>query len=247
MFELLEPDWSVPGVTAFTTTRAGGHSTAPWDSFNLGDHVGDDPAAVAANREALASLLPRGSRVQWLRQVHGTRVVKAGVETGIPDADASWSNQPGAVCSVMTADCLPVLFASRDGRVVAAAHAGWRGLLDGVLEATVAAMPVDSVQIIAWMGPSIGPEAFELGPEVYRAFIDAGDAPSAFRAAGREGHYLGDMYALARGRLQRLGVTDITGGGLCTFNDPARFYSYRRDGEQSGRMATVICINPGTE
>ena len=242
MPEIIKPEWNVPGVTAFTTTRAGGYSEGPWGSFNLGDHVNDDADAVAANRAALAQLLPGETRVQWLRQVHGVDVVKAGVG-GVPDADACWSDQPGEVCSVMTADCLPVLFASRDGRVVAAAHAGSRGLLDGVLEATVAALPVAAAQIVAWMGPAIGPDAFEVGPEVRQEFLDAGDSPAAFRPGERKGHHYGDIYALGRGRLHAAGVTDISGGGLCTYTDAKRFFSYRRDGD-TGRMASVICINP---
>lgn len=240
--DIIEPDWDVPGVTAFTTTRAGGHSAAPWDSFNLGDHVGDDPAAVAANRTQLAGLLPADCEVQWLRQVHGVEVIKAGIG-GVPDADACWSDSPGKACSVMTADCLPALLASRDGRVVAASHAGWRGLLDGVLEATVRAMGVDPMQLVAWMGPAIGPQAFEIGPEVYREFLAAGDSAEAFRPSATPGHFLGDMYALARGRLAAAGVGAVSGGGLCTVTDAGRFFSYRRDGD-TGRMASVICINP---
>lgn len=242
MPELIEPGWTLPGITAFTTTRGGGHSAAPWDSFNLGDHVGDDPAAVSANRWQLSAMLPGASRVQWLKQVHGIGVVKAGVG-GVPEADACWSDQPGTACAVMTADCLPVLLAARDGSVVAASHAGWRGLLDGVLEASVRAMRVDPMQIFAWMGPAIGPEAFEVGSEVSEAFIAAGDSPGAFRPGRRAGRFVADIYALARGRLQRAGVADVSGGGFCTYSDAERFFSYRRDGD-TGRMATVICIDP---
>ncbi len=237
----LAPGWNVPGVTALSTTRRGGNSAAPWDSFNLGDHVGDDPAAVAANRELLAGLLPANTSIQWLRQVHGKTVVRA-TGKGVPHADASWTDTPGIACAVMTADCLPVLFSTRDGSVVAAAHAGWRGLLAGVLEATVEAMgsPDD---LLAWMGPAIGPKAFEVGPEVREAFLRAGDSPRAFATSGNVGRYLADIYGLARQRLSAAGVAWVHGGDTCTFRDPRRFFSYRREGK-TGRMAAVICINP---
>ncbi len=242
MLPLIEPDWDLPGVTAFSTLRSGGCSAAPWDSFNLGGHVGDAPASVARNRARLVTRLPTGSTIQWLQQVHGKRVIRA--QGGAPpEADACWSDQPAMACAVMTADCLPVLFASRDGRVVAAAHAGWKGLLQGVLEAAVAAMQVEPMQIIAWMGPAIGPQAFEVGPEVREAFVAAGDDAAAFLPSARQGHYLADIYALARNRLLAAGVSEISGGGHCTFREAGRFFSYRRDGV-TGRMASLICINP---
>lgn len=262
---LLRPDWPAPrGVNALVTTREGGASTGPWRGFNLGDHVGDDPQVVQANRAALQSALPAGTAVQWLRQVHGTAVVQASSSGAVPEADACWTDQPGVACAVLTADCLPVLFCDRSATVVAAAHAGWRGLCNGVLEATVAALPVEPGELLAWLGPAIGPTAFEVGPEVRDVFVeaafaaaavagvahaattDAGAAASpvaeveaAFVPSPRPGHYLLDLYALARLRLRLAGVGAVYGGGLCTWSDPRRFYSYRRDGT-TGRMASLI-------
>ncbi|MEP5568053.1 MAG: peptidoglycan editing factor PgeF [Halioglobus sp.] len=225
-----------------SSTRNGGSSVAPWRSLNLGHHVGDAPESVTANREQLRASLPAGSYIQWLNQVHGTRVIKA-TGNGCPEADACWTDQPGVACAVMTADCLPVLLASEDGRVVAAAHAGWRGLLGGVLEQTVAAMDVDPLKLLAWMGPAIGPQAFEVGPEVRQAFLDEAPQSDAFAPSGREGHYFANLYHLARYRLAAAGVNRIQGGNRCTFTESEHFFSYRRDG-QTGRMASVILINP---
>ncbi len=233
----------MPGVTALSTTRIGGRSRVPWRGFNLGHHVGDDPGAVKANRVELLSSLPVGSEVQWLEQVHGAEVVEAsGQDT--PEADACWSREPGMACAVMTADCLPVLFASNDGQVVAAAHAGWRGLLDGVLENAVAAMDVRPGDIVAWMGPAIGPAAFEVGPEVREAFLAISPVEDAFVPSARADHYLADIYQLARHRLAACGIRQISGGDHCTYTESERFFSYRRDG-QTGRMASLILINPG--
>ena len=237
------PDWSVPpGVRALQTLRTDGCSPAPWASFNLGGHVGDDPARVAANRAELRQALP--AEPLWLTQVHGTTVVDAGLAPQGARADASFATQPGQVCAVMTADCLPVLFCDRAGTVVAAAHAGWRGLLDGVLENTIAALQVVPGDLLAWLGPAIGPECFEVGDEVRAAFV-ARDAEAAgcFRAHGSK--WLADIYALARQRLLQAGVTAISGGGACTVSDTERYFSYRRDGV-TGRMATLIWLEaPG--
>ena len=241
---LLIPDWggsefAPPGVRALVTTRdyPQGHSVAPYASFNLAGHVGDDPAAVAANRAQLRTLLP--AEPLWLNQVHGVAV--ADVATASPgiSADASVAHAPGQVCAVLTADCLPLLLAARDGSVVAAAHAGWRGLADGVIEATVAAMRMPGSELSVWLGPAIGPAAFEVGDEVRAAFCrhDA-RAAAAFVAHGA-GKWLCDLYALARQRLAALGVTQVSGGGLCTYGAAQRFYSYRRDGA-TGRMASLI-------
>lgn len=238
----IEPGWHLPAVTSLSTTREGGSSAAPFASFNLGHHVDDDHAAVSANRNSLLAALPPGSDVQWLQQVHGSSVVKAG-EGGYPEADACWSDQPGIACAVLTADCLPVLLAADDGSVVAAAHAGWRGLLAGVLESTVAAMDVDPMRLMAWMGPAIGPEAFEVGPEVREAFIDADPVGNAFTLSARPGKYRANIYQLARYRLARAGVNRIQGGNRCTYTEADLFFSYRRDGK-TGRMASVIVINP---
>lgn len=249
---IIEPDWPAPaGVIALSTTRQGGCSRPPFESFNLAQHVGDDAAAVAANRAMLQARLPPGTAVQWLSQVHGRAVVEAGRGASCPEADAAWSAVPGLACAVLTADCLPVLFCDRGGHRVAAAHAGWRGLLAGVLEATVAAMGADPDQLLAWLGPAIGPAAFEVGNEVRVAFLgearsgaDFAQVESCFLPGrGAEDRYFADLYTLARLRLQQAGVTAIHGGGYCTYSDPGRFYSYRRDG-QTGRMASVVMLRP---
>lgn len=235
------PDWPAPaGVRVLSTTRAGGVSVAPYDSLNLGIHVGDDPANVAANRAQVRRIVP--SEPAWLNQVHGTAVVDAASVAGVPDADASVSRTPGAVCVVMTADCLPVLLCDRAGSVVGAAHAGWRGLHGGVIEATVAAMQVAPADVIAWLGPAIGPTAFEVGDEVRAAFV-ATDAiaDAAFKPAGQPGKWLADIYLLARQRLAALGVTAVYGGDCCTVSESRRFFSYRRDGV-TGRMASLVWL-----
>lgn len=242
----LRPTWPAPAnVAALTSTRAGGASAAPFDSFNLGDHVGDEPAAVAHNRQQLVEACPGLAAISWLEQVHGVAVVAA--EAGPAQrADAQFTQVQGLGCAVMTADCLPVLFCDRAGTQVAAAHAGWRGLCAGVLEATAATFP-EPAQLLAWLGPAIGPASFEVGAEVRTQFIDAAptvqrDATAAcFVVSAAAGHYLADIYELARLRLRAVGVTAIYGGGLCTVADPQRFYSYRRDGV-TGRMASLIYL-----
>ena len=238
--ELIIPDWPAPaGVAALSTTRAGGVSGGAYASLNLGDHVGDDPAAVAENRRRVASRLP-GEAV-WLEQVHGCEVVGLDRAARIPPADGAISRSPVKACVIMTADCLPVLFCDRAGTVVGAAHAGWRGLLGGVLENTVAAMGVSPAEVLAWLGPAIGPSAFEVGDEVRAAFVarDA-KAQSAF-VANEGGRWLADLYALARQRLAASGVVDVSGGDRCTFTEQDRFFSYRRDGK-TGRMATMAWL-----
>jgi YfiH family protein len=234
------PRWPAPPrVRALSTTRAGGSSGGPYAGFNFGDHVGDAPAAVAANRGELARLLPAAP--VWLRQVHGTRVVDAAQAEPGCAADAALARQAACVCVVMTADCLPVLLCDRAGSVVAAAHAGWRGLAAGVLERSVEAMAVAPADLLAWLGPAIGPAHFEVGAEVRAAFVDADPtAASAFRA-GAAGKWHADLFVLARQRLQACGVASVHGGGECTYSDPQRFYSHRRDG-LSGRMATLIWL-----
>lgn len=235
------PDWPAPArVRALSTTRAGGVSVAPYDSLNLGTHVGDDPANVAANRAQVRRIVP--SEPAWLNQVHGTVVVDAASVAGVPDADASVSRTPGAVCVVMTADCLPVLLCDRAGTVVGAAHAGWRGLHGGVIEATITAMQVAPADVIAWLGPAIGPTAFEVGDEVRAAFVAVDAiADAAFKPAGQPGKWLADIYLLARQRLAALGVTAVYGGDCCTVSESRRFFSYRRDGV-TGRMASLVWL-----
>ena len=240
MGTLITPDWPVPShVKSLMTTRAGGVSVGPFASLNLATHVQDDPIAVTENRRRLREALP--AEPIWLNQIHGTRIIQANDTSGVPDADASFTRTPHTVCAVMTADCLPVLFSARDGSVVAAVHAGWRGLAEGVLEATVAAMQVPPADVIAWLGAAIGPDAFEVGAEVRDTFI-ASHPQSSVAFKPHQQKWLADIFALARIRLNACGVNAIHGGGLCTYTDAARFYSYRRDGV-TGRMATLIWID----
>lgn len=241
---LIFPDWPAPArVRAASTTRRGGVSPPPFDSFNLGLRVGDDPANVAENRRRLARTLALPGEPVWLRQVHGNTVVRAERAPAPVEADAACTREPNSVCVVMTADCLPVLLCDRAGTCVAAVHAGWRGLAYGVIGAAVAAMACDPEDILAWLGPAIGPDAFEVGGEVRDAFVslDAG-AGVCFRASPRS-RWLADIYGLARRQLRGLGVENISGGGWCTVGEPDCFFSYRRDGQRSGRMATLIWLS----
>lgn len=233
-------------VRAASTTRLGGVSLAPYESLNLGDHVGDAPEPVAENRRRLVDLAGLPSPPVWLRQVHGTRVLRLRPDSVAgQEADACWTDQPGVVCAVLTADCLPVLLADDTGRCVAAAHAGWRGLVGGVLEATVAALPVAPATLSAWLGPAIGPAAFQVGDEVRAAFVAVDPQDAAhFRADGSR--WRADLFGLARARLHRLGVHRVQGGDACTWSDPRRFHSHRRDGV-GGRMASLIWRLPLTE
>jgi len=250
---LIVPDWPAPAhVHAAMTTRMGGVSLAPFASFNLASHVGDEAAAVFDNRQLLRQQLLRQqlpAEPLWLNQVHGAGVADSAAARCCeqpPVADAAVSFLPNEVRVVLTADCLPVLFCDEAGTVVAAAHAGWRGLAAGVLEATVRAMPVAPERILVWLGAAIGPDAFEVGPEVREIFMSQHAlAGIAFRPAlpgtldGVPHKWLADIYSLARIRLASIGVERVYGGGLCTFTDANRFYSYRRDG-QTGRMASLI-------
>ena len=240
---LIFPDWSVPQkVKCLSTTRQGGISHGSFSSLNLGYHVGDDPDAVSGNRNLLKEMI--GGEPIWLNQVHGIRVIDAGQFIGMnspPDADAAFTRRKGVVCTVMTADCLPVLLCGESGSVVAAAHAGWRGLLAGVLEATVTAMGIPGQQLMAWLGPAIGPQAFEVGDEVREAFCNvSSEADAAFQATSH-GKWKADIYCLARQRLNQQGIERILGGNYCTVNETERFFSYRRDG-QTGRMASMIWL-----
>ena len=240
---VLDAGFKLKGVTAFTTLRGSGLSDGRYRGFNLGAHVGDRPDLVAAHRRALSRLLPEDAEGHWLQQGHGSAVHACPARTGPapPVADASWADRPGPVCAVLTADCLPVVFASAEG--VAVAHAGWRGLASGVLEKTVAALPGPREGWQAWIGPGIGACCFEVGAEVGEAFGAATDSAvaAAFRATGVPGKYRCDLYTLATLRLHRLGVERVSGGGLCTCCDADRFYSYRREG-QTGRMATLVFL-----
>ena len=240
--EFIEPDWPLPpGVCAVVTTRVGGYSRAPFDSFNLGDHVGDAPADVGANRELLRTVLELPAEPCWLEQVHGTDVVEAASANLGAVADGSVAMRRGEVCAVLTADCLPVLLCNAAGDRVAALHAGWRGLAAGVIEAGLARMETPPGELLAWLGPAIGPHRHEVGEGVFRAFVDpAPEAASAF-VQSRPGHWRADLYRLARYRLSALGVDRIHGGDFCTASAPERFYSYRRDG-RTGRMASLIWL-----
>lgn len=240
--DIIRPDWPAPAnVRAAVTTRAGGVSAGAYASLNLGDHVGDDPGAVAENRARLVRALGLPAEPCWLRQVHGTCALDAAASITGCEADAAFAALPGVVCAVLTADCLPVLFCDRAGTRVAAAHAGWRGLAAGVLEHTADALGAAPEDILAWLGPAIGPDAFEVGGEVRAAFLAQDPtAAGAFRPS-RDGRWLADLYALARHRLMRHGVAAVHGGGWCTHRDAARFYSFRRDGV-TGRMASLVWL-----
>ncbi|WP_363928876.1 peptidoglycan editing factor PgeF [Thiocapsa sp.] len=265
MPEMIEPDWPAPArVRAYSTTRDGGVGSGVYASLNLADHVGDTPERVARNRAILGECLQLPSEPLWLRQVHGCRLV--GDDAAISssackregcEADGAVTSEAGVVCVVMTADCLPVLMCDDQGTRVAAVHAGWRGLASGILERAIAAMGVSSARIasqhrpfdripserlLVWLGPAIGPDAFEVGPEVRERFLEADpESIDAFRAS-RDGRFLADLAGLARRRLARLGVTAVYGGGYCTHSDSRRFFSYRRDGV-TGRMASLIWLD----
>ena len=257
----LDADWPAPcGVRAFTTLRHGlGVSAAPFDHFNLGNHraaAGDDPASVERNRALLVEHAVLPSAPRWLRQVHGVAVWRFDgdgpgsaderARTSEPEADAAVTSTPGNVLAILTADCLPVLLCADDRSEIAAAHAGWRGLADGVLEATVAAMHTPADRVLAWLGPAAGPAHYEVGVEVYDAFVARDWAAGRAFTSTRPQHWRVDLYALARQRLARAGIAGarIHGGGLCTIAEPQRFYSHRRD-RRSGRMASLIWIDPG--
>ena len=235
------PDWPVPkNVRSLQTTRVGGISSTPYDSFNLGDHVGDAPLAVERNRILLNTLLP--SEPVWLEQVHGTNVVNADMADCLPQADGCIARHRAAVCVVMTADCLPILLCDTRGSVVGAAHAGWKGLAAGVVEATVREMDVAPQDLMAWLGPAISQQVFEVGEEVRALFVDANRQAAAAFIPGQHGKWLADIYMLAHLRLNALGITQIYGGNYCTYRDSEKFFSYRRNGV-TGRMGTFIWLD----
>lgn len=247
----LTPNWPAPvNVRAASTTRHGGVSLPPFDSLNLGAHVGDQAEHVAANRRILTEELALPGEPHWLSQVHGTTVVDLDNDPGgLPEADASTTRQTNTVCAVLTADCLPVLFCDQAGTQVAVAHAGWRGLAGGVLEATVASFSAPPEDIIAWLGPAIGPQAFEVGEDVRQAFCDVDSAAAEFFVASSlvtqekpgEQKWMADVYQLARQRLAAVGVNTVYGGGRCTFTEGEDFYSFRREGV-TGRMGSLVWV-----
>ena len=239
----IRPQWPAPArVRSLITTRNGGHSTGAFASFNLGLRCDDDLQNVQANRALLARNLPQAPR--WLHQVHGPRVVNADALAGEVDADASFARNSGTVCAIMIADCMPVLLCDERGEAVGAAHAGWRGLSAGVIENTVSAMQIEPARLLAYLGPAIGPAAFEVGDDVRDAFMaHDGAASVAFKPHGN-GKWLADLFTLGRQRLAACGVTRVHGGTDCTVSDPRRFYSYRRD-KTTGRMAALIWLVDG--
>ena len=242
MPDTITPDWPAPPrVRALVTTRSGGVSHAPFRSLNLGAHVGDDAAAVAENRRRLAQEHRLPAEPFWIRQVHGHRVVDVGHSGPEPKADGAVSFAPGRVCAILSADCLPLLLCARDGTAVGAAHAGWRGLMEGVVEQTLKRLGRGPRELMAWLGPAISANAYEVGDEVRAAFVGADpDARAAF-SPNPQGRWQADLYALARLRLANLGVECVFGGDHCTYTEPERFYSYRRDG-RTGRMVSLIWL-----
>lgn len=237
MNHFFEPDWPAPpGIRAVSTVRHGGTSEGPYASLNLGDHVGDDPERVRENRQRVHATLSLPSEPVWLRQVHGTHLVDA-AEPAQRIADGSFSSRPGLVCTVMTADCLPILLCTCDGTKIAAVHGGWRGLADGILRTAVDAL--QTTELIAWLGPAIGPDAFEVGEEVRQRFTEsAPEFGQAFRPSTGD-RWFADLYAIARLQLAALGIAGCYGGGCCTYTEADRFFSHRRD-QTTGRMATLI-------
>ncbi|WP_226704096.1 peptidoglycan editing factor PgeF [Microbulbifer elongatus] len=246
----LKPDWPVPAnVRAFVTLRQGGHSEGVYQGFNLADHVGDTPEAVTANREQMKQELNLPSDPQWLEQIHSDKAVQAHSDGKVRTADASFSTEKGVVCAVLTADCLPLLVCNRGGSEVAAIHAGWRGLTGGVIRETIRAMSSAPEDLSVWLGPAIGPQAFECGVDVLEAAFESAMSESHAEAitkcfvphTSKPLHFLADIYALGRAELAELGVTQVFGGDRCTVTEEAKFFSYRRDGD-TGRMASLIWI-----
>ena len=240
---LILPDWPAPSrVRAVSTPRLGGVSLLPYDSLNLGDHVGDMPERVAANRRRLRQVLELPAEPFWLNQGHGNHVAAAAAGVAPVEADAAYTRQCGPVCVVMTADCLPILLCDRAGSCVAVAHGGWRGLAGGVIEATARRMDCAPDDLLAWLGPAIGSTAFEVGPEVRQTFLEIDtDNADCFQPSSTDDCWLADIYDLARRQLRAIGIDAIYGGGWCTFSERERFFSYRRDG-RTGRMASLIWL-----
>ena len=242
----LVPDWPAPGrVRAVVTSRHGGVSRGAFASMNPADHVGDEPVAVAANRRRLAQLLQLPAAPLWLQQVHGTMAIDAAATDGMVQADAAYTCQPGVVCAVLTADCLPLMLCDQAGTCVAVAHAGWSGLAAGVIEQTVASMGLPGAELLAWLGPAIGPAAYRVGSEVRDTFVAHDARASKAFSRSYEGSWQADLYHLARQRLASCGVHEVSGGDHCTFTESERFFSYRRDGV-TGRIASLIWLDGGS-
>lgn len=237
----LTPDWNIPGVRAFVSTRAGQISQPPYDGFNTADHVGDRFESVQQNRQRLQRYFQWQSEPQWLKQVHGIDVVEAQSDGRLRQGDAVFTRQPGQICALHTADCLPVFFAAEKGAVVGLAHAGWRGLAEGVLEATISAMQVSTERLSVWLGPAIGQAAFEVGDDVRDIFLAHNPLAAEHFKINERRRWQCDLYGLARQRLGTLGVNHISGGGYCTFNE-SRFFSYRRE-PVTGRLLSLIWMS----
>ncbi|MBB71556.1 MAG: hypothetical protein CMF50_04095 [Legionellales bacterium] len=237
---VIQPNWPAPAnIHGFTTTRLGGVSEAPYDSFNLGDHVGDSEAHVSQNRQLLAECFNLPSSPIWLRQIHSPVCVKANASHLHNEADGSYSRTPGEVCAVLTADCLPILICNKQGSEVAALHGGWRGLFAGIIANALTMLDSSPEELLVWLGPAIGPNAFEVGPEVRDNFISLIPTLAEAFKPGNGDRWYGDIYGIARQQCQALGITAIYGGNYCTVSTPDLFYSYRRDGT-TGRMASLI-------
>jgi YfiH family protein len=243
MNTFLQPVWPAPKhIKAYTTLRQGGVSPPPYDQFNLADHVGDNRECVKANRTLLKNTLRLPQEPIWIKQTHSTLAIEALPQHTGKEADASFTHTANQICVVQTADCLPLLLCNRQGTHVAAIHAGWRGLLHGIIEETVKALHLPADEMLAWLGPAIGPTAFEVGNEVRDAFIKT-DAYAVEAFIPHQDRWLANIYLLAKQRLHRLGIAPIYGGEYCTYSDKEHFFSYRRDGEKTGRMATLIWID----
>lgn len=237
------PDWPAPAqIQAYVTTRQQGHSSPPFDSFNLASHVNDQPSAVTANINQLIEELNLPEPPSWLNQVHGNTVLYIGKHPNtLVDADASFTRERNKVCAILTADCLPILLCNRTGTEVAAIHAGWKGLLAEIIPATIAAMQTPPANLLAWMGPALGPDRFPIGDDIYQRFLNLHpDNKKSFFRKQAQWHL--NCYNLGRLQLQRAGVTEIFGGGSCTYENDSHFYSYRRDNKVTGRMASLIFI-----
>lgn len=240
----LIPEWPAPSnVFAYSTTRLGGFSKGAYHSFNLGKLTEDNPQSVTANRELLQQELKLPGEPFWIKQIHGTTVINAHGDSTLPEADASYTQEAKQVCLIMTADCLPILICNRAGTVVAAVHAGWRGLLAGVIENTISAMGLPGSELLAWLGPAIGPQIFEIGTDIRDQFLQKDpQAEVAFQDAAT-GKCLANIYLLAKLRLAKIDVNQVFGGTHCTYNEPELFYSHRRDKGITGRMASLIWFN----
>jgi len=244
MCEFITPDWPAPeSIRAVSTTRRGGRSSAPYRGLNLATHVGDSDSDVEYNRKQLDQTLALPAKPNWLQQVHGIDIANGTSAVQPPVADGAFSSSPGEVLAVMTADCLPLLMCNKQGTEIAAVHAGWRGLLGGVIESALARFTLPADELLIWLGPAIGADSFEVGDEVRAQFLEVDEATRVAFRATQNGRWLADIYQLARIRLQKQGITAIYGGEYCTVSDVERFYSYRRDGV-TGRMASLIWMIP---